>query len=89
MYEHLREASLDAWWRWTCPYPSAASASRAQAEMLRILAHTPHRLPAGKPRYLMGWARRGLVQGVADGVVCSTRDADAQCAQRPLVHPFR
>jgi queuine tRNA-ribosyltransferase len=49
--------------------------------MLRIMAHTPHRLPADKPRYLMGVGTpEDLVQGVAEGVdmfdcVMPTRNA--------------
>ena len=49
--------------------------------MLRIMAHTPHRLPAHKPRYLMGVGTpEDLVQGVAQGVdmfdcVMPTRNA--------------
>jgi queuine tRNA-ribosyltransferase len=50
-------------------------------EMLEIMAHTPHRLPEDKPRYLMGVGTpEDLVQGVADGVdmfdcVMPTRNA--------------
>jgi queuine tRNA-ribosyltransferase len=50
-------------------------------EMLRIMAHTPHRLPAHKPRYLMGVGTpEDLVAGVACGVdmfdcVMPTRNA--------------
>jgi queuine tRNA-ribosyltransferase len=50
-------------------------------DMLRIMAHTPHRLPAHKPRYLMGVGTpEDLVQGVASGVdmfdcVMPTRNA--------------
>jgi queuine tRNA-ribosyltransferase len=49
--------------------------------MLRIRAHTPHRLPANKPRYLMGVGTpEDLVDGVAQGVdmfdcVMPTRNA--------------
>ena len=49
--------------------------------MLRIMAHTPHRLPADKPRYLMGVGTpEDLVDGVAAGVdmfdcVMPTRNA--------------
>jgi queuine tRNA-ribosyltransferase len=45
------------------------------------MAHTPHRLPAGKPRYLMGVGTpEDLVEGVANGVdmfdcVMPTRNA--------------
>jgi queuine tRNA-ribosyltransferase len=50
-------------------------------EMLRIMAHTPHRLPAHKPRYLMGVGTpEDLVEGVLQGVdmfdcVMPTRNA--------------
>jgi queuine tRNA-ribosyltransferase len=49
--------------------------------MHRIVAHTPQRLPAGKPRYLMGVGTpEDLVHGVAHGVdlfdcVMPTRNA--------------
>jgi queuine tRNA-ribosyltransferase len=49
--------------------------------MQRIVAHTPHRLPARKPRYLMGVGTpEDLVDGVAAGVdmfdcVMPTRNA--------------
>jgi queuine tRNA-ribosyltransferase len=49
--------------------------------MLQIMAHTPHRLPANKPRYLMGVGTpEDLVEGVAQGVdlfdcVMPTRNA--------------
>jgi queuine tRNA-ribosyltransferase len=49
--------------------------------MRRIVAHTPHRLPGGKPRYLMGVGTpEDLVEGVAAGVdmfdcVMPTRNA--------------
>jgi queuine tRNA-ribosyltransferase len=49
--------------------------------MLRIMAHTPHRLPVHKPRYLMGVGTpEDLVEGVACGVdmfdcVMPTRNA--------------
>jgi queuine tRNA-ribosyltransferase len=49
--------------------------------MLRIMAHTPHRLPEHKPRYLMGVGTpEDLVAGVAQGIdmfdcVMPTRNA--------------
>jgi queuine tRNA-ribosyltransferase len=49
--------------------------------MLRIMAHTPQRLPANKPRYLMGVGTpEDLVEGVTQGVdmfdcVMPTRNA--------------
>ena len=57
------------------------SVGEPKAEMQRIVAHTPHRLPAGKPRYLMGVGTpEDLVAGVAAGIdlfdcVMPTRNA--------------
>ena len=83
MYEALREesaarlAELD--------FPGYAiggvSVGEPKEDMLRILAHTPARLPAHKPRYLMGVGTpEDLVEGVAQGVdlfdcVMPTRNA--------------
>ena len=57
------------------------SVGEPKEEMLRIMAHTPQRLPANKPRYLMGVGTpEDLVDGVAAGVdmfdcVMPTRNA--------------
>jgi queuine tRNA-ribosyltransferase len=57
------------------------SVGEPKDEMLRIMAHTPHRLPAHKPRYLVGVGTpEDLVEGVAQGVdmfdcVMPTRNA--------------
>ncbi len=57
------------------------SVGEPKDEMLRIMAHTPHRLPSHKPRYLMGVGTpEDLVEGVAQGVdmfdcVMPTRNA--------------
>jgi queuine tRNA-ribosyltransferase len=57
------------------------SVGEPKEEMLRIMAHTPHRLPADKPRYLMGVGTpEDLVEGVVQGVdmfdcVMPTRNA--------------
>ena len=57
------------------------SVGEPKSEMLRIIAHTPQRLPAHKPRYLMGVGTpEDLVEGVACGVdmfdcVMPTRNA--------------
>jgi len=57
------------------------SVGEPKEEMQRIMAHTPHRLPAGKPRYLMGVGTpEDLVEGVGAGVdmfdcVMPTRNA--------------
>jgi queuine tRNA-ribosyltransferase len=57
------------------------SVGEPKDDMRRIMAHTPHRLPAHKPRYLMGVGTpEDLVEGVACGVdmfdcVMPTRNA--------------
>ena len=83
MFEHLREASLAALVEMDFPGYAigGVSVGEPKEEMQRIMAHTPHRLPAHKPRYLMGVGTpQDLVQGVADGVdmfdcVMPTRNA--------------
>ena len=83
MFEPLREASLDALAAMDFPGYAVGGVSVGEPKeaMLRILAHTPHRLPENKPRYLMGVGTpEDLVQGVADGVdmfdcVMPTRNA--------------
>ena len=83
MFEPLRDASLavlqgigfDGY------AIGGLSVGEPKEDMLRIMAHTPHRLPTTKPRYLMGVGTpQDLVQGVADGVdmfdcVMPTRNA--------------
>ena len=83
MFEHLRDESLAA--LVDMDFPGYAiggvSVGEPKEEMLRIMAHTPHRLPADKPRYLMGVGTpEDLVDGVAAGVdmfdcVMPTRNA--------------
>ena len=83
MFESLREASLDALVALDLPgyAVGGVSVGEPKDEMLRIMAHTPHRLPAHKPRYLMGVGTpEDLVEGVAQGVdmfdcVMPTRNA--------------
>ncbi len=83
MYENLREASLAALVELDLPgyAVGGVSVGEPKDEMLRIMAHTPHRLPAHKPRYLMGVGTpEDLVEGVAQGVdmfdcVMPTRNA--------------
>jgi len=83
MYEHLREESLAALVEMQFPgyAVGGVSVGEPKQEMLRIMAHTPHRLPADKPRYLMGVGTpEDLVEGVAQGVdmfdcVMPTRNA--------------
>jgi queuine tRNA-ribosyltransferase len=83
MYEHLREESVAALVEMDFPGYGigGVSVGEPKEEMLRIMAHTPHRLPAGKPRYLMGVGTpEDLVEGVAQGVdmfdcVMPTRNA--------------
>ena len=83
MFENLREASLQALVEQDFPgyAVGGVSVGEPKDEMLRIMAHTPHRLPANKPRYLMGVGTpEDLVEGVAQGVdmfdcVMPTRNA--------------
>ncbi|MRD48746.1 tRNA guanosine(34) transglycosylase Tgt [Caenimonas koreensis DSM 17982] len=83
MFEHLREESLDALVDMDFPgyAVGGVSVGEPKEEMLRIMAHTPHRLPANKPRYLMGVGTpEDLVEGVRQGVdmfdcVMPTRNA--------------
>ena len=83
MYESLRQESLDALVDMNFPgyAVGGVSVGEPKDEMLRIMAHTPHRLPAHKPRYLMGVGTpEDLVEGVAQGVdmfdcVMPTRNA--------------
>ena len=83
MFEHLREESLAALVEMDFPGYAigGVSVGEPKEEMLRIMAHTPHRLPADKPRYLMGVGTpEDLVEGVAQGVdmfdcVMPTRNA--------------
>jgi queuine tRNA-ribosyltransferase len=83
MFEHLRQESLEQ--LVAMDFPGYAiggvSVGEPKDEMQRIMAHTPHRLPAHKPRYLMGVGTpEDLVEGVAQGVdmfdcVMPTRNA--------------
>jgi len=83
MFENLRQESLDALVEMDFPgyAVGGVSVGEPKEQMLQIMAHTPHRLPAHKPRYLMGVGTpEDLVQGVADGVdmfdcVMPTRNA--------------
>ena len=83
MFENLRQESLDALVEMDFPgyAVGGVSVGEPKEEMLRIMAHTPHRLPADKPRYLMGVGTpEDLVEGVAAGVdmfdcVMPTRNA--------------
>ncbi|MFO1190571.1 MAG: tRNA guanosine(34) transglycosylase Tgt [Rhodoferax sp.] len=83
MFEHLRQESLEQLVAMDLPGYAigGVSVGEPKDEMLRIMAHTPHRLPAHKPRYLMGVGTpEDLVEGVAQGVdmfdcVMPTRNA--------------
>jgi queuine tRNA-ribosyltransferase len=83
MFESLRQESLDALVELDLPGYAigGVSVGEPKEEMQRIMAHTPHRLPAGKPRYLMGVGTpEDLVEGVGAGVdmfdcVMPTRNA--------------
>jgi queuine tRNA-ribosyltransferase len=83
MFENLREASIESLVALELPGYAigGVSVGEPKEEMRRIVAHTPHRLPADKPRYLMGVGTpEDLVEGVAAGVdlfdcVMPTRNA--------------
>lgn len=83
MFEHLREESVATLVDLDLPgyAVGGVSVGEPKEEMRRIVAHTPHRLPAHKPRYLMGVGTpEDLVEGVAHGVdmfdcVMPTRNA--------------
>ncbi len=83
MFEHLRQESLEALVAMDFPgyAVGGVSVGEPKEDMLRIMAHTPHRLPPNKPRYLMGVGTpEDLVEGVAQGVdmfdcVMPTRNA--------------
>ncbi len=83
MFENLRQESLDQLVEMDFPgyAVGGVSVGEPKDEMRRIMAHTPHRLPAHKPRYLMGVGTpEDLVEGVAQGVdmfdcVMPTRNA--------------
>jgi queuine tRNA-ribosyltransferase len=83
MFENLREQSLAELVALDLPGYAIGGVSVGEPKeaMQRIVAHTPHRLPAEKPRYLMGVGTpEDLVEGVAAGVdmfdcVMPTRNA--------------
>ena len=83
MFEPLREESLSALAEmdFSGYAVGGVSVGEPKEEMRRIVAHTPHLLPAHKPRYLMGVGTpEDLVEGVAAGVdmfdcVMPTRNA--------------
>ena len=83
MFENLRQESLDSLVELDLPGYAigGVSVGEPKEEMQRIMAHTPHRLPAHKPRYLMGVGTpEDLVEGVGAGVdmfdcVMPTRNA--------------
>jgi queuine tRNA-ribosyltransferase len=83
MFEDLRQESLDALVEMDFPgyAVGGVSVGEPKEDMLRVMAHTPHRLPADKPRYLMGVGTpEDLVEGVTQGVdmfdcVMPTRNA--------------
>jgi queuine tRNA-ribosyltransferase len=83
MFESLREESLQQLVDLDLPGYAigGVSVGEPKDDMRRIMAHTPHRLPTGKPRYLMGVGTpEDLVEGVHHGVdlfdcVMPTRNA--------------
>jgi len=83
MFESLRAESAAALAEMDLPgyAVGGVSVGEPKDEMLRIIAHTPRRLPADKPRYLMGVGTpEDMVEGVACGIdlfdcVMPTRNA--------------
>ena len=83
MYEALRDESLAELVRigFDCYAIGGLSVGETKREMKRILEHTAPRLPAGKPRYLMGVGTPpDIVEAVAAGIdmfdcVLPTRNA--------------
>jgi len=83
MFENLREASLEALVDMDLPgyAVGGVSVGEPKEEMRRIVAHAPRRLPACKPRYLMGVGTpEDIVDAVGHGVdmfdcVMPTRNA--------------
>ena len=83
MFENLRAESAARMAELDLPgyAVGGVSVGEPKAEMLKIMAHTPRRLPAHKPRYLMGVGTpEDLVEGVANGIdmfdcVMPTRNA--------------
>ena len=92
MFEHLRQESLEQLVEMDFPgyAVGGVSVGEPKEDMLRITAHTPHRLPAHKPRYLMGVGTpEDLVYGVQQGVdmfdcVMPTRNARHKTDARPI-----
>ena len=83
MFENLREASLEGLLELDFPGYAIGglSVGEPKEEMLRVLEHVAPRLPAERPRYLMGVGTpEDLVDGVAAGIdlfdcVMPTRNA--------------
>ena len=83
MFENLRDESLSKLVEMDLPgyAVGGVSVGEPKSEMLRIMRHTPQRLPTNKPRYLMGVGTpEDLVEGVLNGVdmfdcVMPTRNA--------------
>jgi queuine tRNA-ribosyltransferase len=83
MFEGLREESIDRLAQMNLPGYAigGVSVGEPKDDMQRIVSHVPQRLPAAKPRYLMGVGTpEDLVHGVAHGVdmfdcVMPTRNA--------------
>ncbi len=83
MYEHLRQASLDA--LEAMDFDGYAigglSVGEPKEDMVRILSHLAHKMPDDKPRYLMGVGKpEDIVEAVRRGVdmfdcVMPTRNA--------------
>jgi queuine tRNA-ribosyltransferase len=83
MFESLRQESLEQLVEMDFPgyAVGGVSVGEPKEDMRRLVEYTPHRLPANKPRYLMGVGTpEDLIEGVANGVdmfdcVMPTRNA--------------
>jgi len=83
MFENLRDESLAGLAALDLPGYAIGglSVGEPKADMMRVLAHIGHQLPANKPRYLMGVGTpEDLVEGVSQGIdmfdcVMPTRNA--------------
>ena len=93
MHEHLRDESLAG--LASIGFDGFAigglSVGEPKEDMLRILKHTAPQLPAGQAALPDGRGHTGRPGGSGGQRHrhVRLRDADAQCAQRASVHPFR
>ena len=83
MYEHLRQQSLEALdlMNFDGYAIGGLSVGEPKEDMIRVLEHTAHQMPADKPRYLMGVGKpEDIIEAVRRGIdmfdcVMPTRNA--------------